>query len=376
MFYVGSVASNYWGLTNRDTQDEDIWDYEFKPCDCDFSLVSEELYHLFPTVGSYATPDALYTLKVSHLGWDNPQWWKHVQDALLFKSKGCKLVPELYNALVEHWKVELHGKEFLSLDRTKEQFFNDFVTYTYDHDHLHDLVAYPDKPMYTKILKNDEEVLTCENKFKQLSFEDQVKTFREEIVVIACERWWLTDYWHERGMSWNKAYQLALKKTITNLTKGWATDFIVQNLDHFVIPQFGPFKNVITQLNLEEKYMSKVDMTPFEQILLDGLTEDTDLSNLIYGLCNGDLDFISWGGGYSNYKENVKTFKEKYGYAHLQQEGGGEGGSEYCFGVFALGGKVYRAEYSYYSYNGHEYDYIESTLKEVQPVQKTITVYE
>jgi hypothetical protein len=64
------------------------------------------------------------------------------------------------------------------------------------------------------------------------------------------------------------------------------------------------------------------------------------------------------------------------GYEHLEQEGGGEGGGEHCYGVFKLRGKIYLAEYSYYSHNGHEYDCIASTLKEVAPVQKTITVYE
>lgn len=76
------------------------------------------------------------------------------------------------------------------------------------------------------------------------------------------------------------------------------------------------------------------------------------------------------------YKDYVQANKDKYGYEHLKQEGGGEGGSEYCYGVFKLGGKIYKAEYSYYSYNGHEYDGIYDTLKEVKPVQKTITVYE
>jgi hypothetical protein len=62
-------------------------------------------------------------------------------------------------------------------------------------------------------------------------------------------------------------------------------------------------------------------------------------------------------------------------YTHLQQEGGGEGGSEDCFGVFSLNGIIYKAEYSYFSYNGHDYEDILSTLKVVEAKEKTITVY-
>lgn len=75
-----------------------------------------------------------------------------------------------------------------------------------------------------------------------------------------------------------------------------------------------------------------------------------------------------------------RDIREEYenciGYNHLSQDGGGEGGSEECEGIFQLKGKTYRAHYSYYSYNGHEYDYIVDTLEEVKPVEKTVTVFE
>lgn len=129
-----------------------------------------------------------------------------------------------------------------------------------------------------------------------------------------------------------------------------------------------------------------------------------NLDRLVYELCENEVDFAEgyvFENDYPDYslnktdpelynklldlrteeregtfKDYVQANKDKYGYEHLEQEGGGEGGSEYCYGVFKLGGKIYKAEYSYYSYNGHEYDGIYDTLKEVKPVQKTITVYE
>lgn len=140
----------------------------------------------------------------------------------------------------------------------------------------------------------------------------------------------------------------------------------------------------------------------FEQMMEDLGYESVD--NLVYDLCEDDVSFgenyvfenslpeLSLKGEnpelYDSLreirrKERVEKYypyvvskKEEWCYEHLEQEGGGKGGSEYCYGVFRLGGKIYKAEYSYYSYNGHEYDGISATLKEVTPVKKTIIVYE
>jgi len=55
--------------------------------------------------------------------------------------------------------------------------------------------------------------------------------------------------------------------------------------------------------------------------------------------------------------------------------GGGEGGAEYCEAVFAFGGGFFQVSYSYASHCGHDYDYIEDTVKEVFPKKVTQTVY-
>lgn len=77
----------------------------------------------------------------------------------------------------------------------------------------------------------------------------------------------------------------------------------------------------------------------------------------------------------NEYTEYVNNIEESFGYKHLQQDGGGAGGSEHCYGVFQLGDKIYKAEYSYYSHQGHEIDYIVESLQEVKPQEKTIIVY-
>jgi len=134
--------------------------------------------------------------------------------------------------------------------------------------------------------------------------------------------------------------------------------------------------------------MSKVDLTVFHELLaaceasygIEGKENDElDLDRLIYKLCDNDFSEvynIPYNGDYEKYKVDLKALEQIWGYERLDQDGGGEGGSEYCYGVFRLKGNVYKAEYSYYSYAGHEYDGIVDTLKIVKPVEKTIIVWE
>lgn len=374
---VGSTALAHFNLNRKHPSDVDIWTDKLYEAKGDIKEIPLEILHMIPTEQSFATPDTIYTIKCSHLGWSNPMWEKHKLDILWLKSNGCRLIPDLYKVLVEYWKKELGDKSFLSLDQSKKDFFTDNVYYKYDHDYLHELVAYPDRPVYEKCLKDGRQVLIDRERFDKLSFDEQVKMFREEISVIACERWLLNDYWNG-NISWYRAYHLSLQKTITNLTKNWATDFIVCNLEYFVKPEYSYFENVIKQLG--GHIMSKVDLSVFEELLaFEGMEEDLNVDALVLYLCENELSEAVSSNGCENYevfKRKVKGIEDQFGYEHLDKDGGGEGGSEYCYGVFKLKGKIYKAEYSYYSYNGYEYGDILDTLREVKPVEKTITVYE
>jgi hypothetical protein len=90
----------------------------------------------------------------------------------------------------------------------------------------------------------------------------------------------------------------------------------------------------------------------------------TDLDEIVYRLCENDIS------------KKVLPYVDGFEFEHIQQEGGGEGGAEYCYGVFKLNDKYYKAEYSYYSYNGYEFDDICDTLQEVFPVERLVTFYE
>lgn len=391
MILVGSKALERFGMNRQEPGDIDYWGTSYAE-GIDVTIMPEEIIEQVPAINYVATPNAVYTIKCSHFGWD-VHWLKTKQDILWLKSKGCDIIPDLYDALVEHWKKEFNKKEHLSLAKSRSEFFDDYVTKIYDHDYLHELVAYPNRPVYEKCLKDGQEVLVDKEKFFAMNFSEQIKMFREETTVIAIERWLTNPQW--RGtISWMKAYNLALQKVITSLTKGWAQDFMVLNLEHFVKPKFSDFRTAYN--NLKELEMSNVDMTVFENLQNElGLN---DINEMIFFMAEGndifmdiDVDTEKLGlpeepdiresrDAFRNWMEKrgaaIKNVFDRYGYEHLAQEGGGEGGAEHCYGVFKLDGKYYKAEYTYASHVGHDYDNITKTLREVEPKSKTITVYE
>ncbi|CAM0054663.1 hypothetical protein VPHK406_0140 [Vibrio phage K406] len=121
-------------------------------------------------------------------------------------------------------------------------------------------------------------------------------------------------------------------------------------------------------------------MTKFEQYrnaLITAGFEDSD--SLTYNIFDGDElpehETLTWRDG-DDISNKYKAVSSQYKFRNVESEGGGEGEGEYCYGIIELDGTFYKAEWSYYSYNGCDYDYINDTIKEVKPVQKMITVYE
>lgn len=310
----------------------------------------------------YVVPDHIMTIKLSHLHHANHAWVKHKRDYLSLKCLGFSVDIDLLFQLRKFWDVKFGNKSFLSLSKNKEDFFTDGVDYKYDHDYLHELVAFPNKPAYTMCLKDGEDVLIDKQKFKMLDEHLQLRMFKEEITVIAIERWLV----HNGNMSWIKAYLLSLEKTITRLTKGWACEFILDNLEYYNIPEFSYFENAMTELKIGGCMSKEV----FSKVV-----SGYDISDL--GELAGELS-IGWNDSWnpSNHKEVVKKIKEELGYKLIEQDGGGESGAEDCSSVFTLGGHIFKSFYSYRSYDGFEFYKILDTIKLVKPVEKLVTVYE
>lgn len=119
--------------------------------------------------------------------------------------------------------------------------------------------------------------------------------------------------------------------------------------------------------------MNKVQQVVTEFLKSKGL--DVCPNNVIYLFDNDyDLEFEDTDLDWETIRERMKSIDLNI--SRLELEGGGEGEGEYCYGVIKLGEMCIKAEWSYYSYDGCQFDYIFDTLQEVKPVEKTITVYE
>ena len=219
--YFGTETVSPVGLHDYDVKIEPFWHESFKGTQLDRN--------------GFATLHELYTIKVSHSYWElkNRSWDKHMTDILFMKNKGAVLDMELHKLLYPVW-VETHGVKKMNLAQAAGNFFDDAVVRIYDHDSIHDSVAFGDRPLYERILKDGETVdIDADKMWNGLTFEEQVSLFREEIAATALERWMIpTNYRFSAGL----AYKLALKKTITSLTKGRSARFIVTNFEHFMKP--------------------------------------------------------------------------------------------------------------------------------------------
>lgn len=179
----------------------------------------------------YATLDELYTIKVSHSQWDIPgvSWGKHMADILFMQGKGAKLIPELHDILYRIW-IDTHGKKKMTFSES-EEFFDDAVTRKYDHDSLHESVAYGDYALYLDYLVRGKSVAMDMDKVWAADHDTRVKLFREEIYATALERIVIPrSYRVSRGY----AYHWALRRTITSLTKGRSALWLIENFKDFM----------------------------------------------------------------------------------------------------------------------------------------------
>lgn len=183
--------------------------------------------------GRVATPEELYTMKVSHAFWEiGNSWRKHINDVVFFQRKGVEFNRDLYDILFPIWK-DLHGKKRTSLAQNSKNFFGDAVKRKYDHDSVHASIAYLDHPLYEDILVPGEEVMVDSDKFWAMDHETKKMLVREEIYATALERILIAN---DYTTSPTGAYAWAMQRTITSLFKGeWAL-WLVLHYDELAMP--------------------------------------------------------------------------------------------------------------------------------------------
>ena len=243
MILIGSRALKYWYPDFPLREDAD-WDvitsryiggFKFERHDPDHLNNKMVVPRLLNTTDRIILPsgheaavaplNVLAAIKRSHL-WRDYQWDKHITHYNKYLRQ--HLDDSVQDFLKERIKLtkEAYPQGNPNLNQSNEEFFNDAVEKVYDHDFIHELAAYYDAPLYTR-LKYDDSKAWCEKDlWEQLSLEDKRKCVAEECYVIATERFLVRNNWN---YSYKGAYLTALKKVCTTLTSGWFREFSLDN---------------------------------------------------------------------------------------------------------------------------------------------------
>lgn len=174
-------------------------------------------------------PIGLTIVKRSHL-WRDLSFQKHITHYHRHKLASFRNRFTIVDANLLDKRTAATRKEFPqgnpNLYQTVEGFFDDAVTKKYNHDYLHELVAYQSKPMYTK-LQHNPKLAWCEKVlWDKLSYVEQLQCVAEETYVIAIERFLVPNNW---DYSYKRAYLRSLDKVCTTLCSGWFRDFAIDN---------------------------------------------------------------------------------------------------------------------------------------------------
>lgn len=238
---VGSHALEALGVCNRVPKDLDVWtDHDVSRMTSSQGKLDSFWHPLLAEVipdrseWQYPTLDQMYTIKLSHSHWELPNgsWHKHIYDLIQLQNAGAKLDLGLYKVLYKVWE-DTHGKKVMNLDQDKTEFFADAVRRVYDHDSIHSSVAFGDTPIYEEILRDGASVDIDPRKLWALPHSRIVQLFVEEICVTALERIVIPRNYR---CSSGAAYLWALRRTITSLTKGKSSRFILENIQEFMRP--------------------------------------------------------------------------------------------------------------------------------------------
>ncbi len=177
----------------------------------------------------FADLNELYALKMSHRYLRNsPHFYKTMRDIRRMRNAGA-VIPDDLKDWFKRREKETYNYKLPNLDQSKNNFFNgDGVTYVYDHDSIHEAVAFGHQPMYKNYQKDNSEVLCDKNKWEKLDQIDRLHAVAEECAVLALERSLIpfpgvkTEF---------EAFKFALMKVCTSITSGWFREFAWENHD-------------------------------------------------------------------------------------------------------------------------------------------------
>lgn len=174
----------------------------------------------------------LFALKASHRYKKNsPYFNKTRRDYMMLKNMGY----EIREDLKEFYKLrekETYNYGHPKLNVGKKDFFTgDGVEYIYDHDTIHEAVAYPNPPAYKSYQPAENEVNTSKALFDAQSHNTKLLGVLEESYVLALER---SQVPFPGLVPPRKSFLMALEKVCTSITSGWFRAWAYEHYDEVV----------------------------------------------------------------------------------------------------------------------------------------------
>lgn len=184
--------------------------------------------HGYDVLGdSVAGLNTLLLLKLSHRYRKNsPHFLKTMYDIYLLRRAGAVITPEM-EPILKLREKETYTYAHPKLNVTKAQFFNgDDVPYIYDHDSIHEVVAFLDRPAYTYYMTDGEQVKASMDKFFEQEIHIKLLGVLEESMVLAAERSQIPNNFE---LAPRLSFNMALEKVCTSITSGRFREFAWEN---------------------------------------------------------------------------------------------------------------------------------------------------
>ncbi|AEO93464.1 gp205 [Bacillus phage G] len=169
---------------------------------------------------------------------------KNIEDYHLIKDlignfEKNKVMSEYYQLRFDETRNRIKQRT-PKLNVSTEDFFSSKlpVPNYFVHDHIHEMMAHFDRPIFTMMQKDASKAWCEKDMFFALPYDYQIKSVQEEAYVIALERYVIPQY-GDNCNDYFESYKKAVKRICTTLTSGWFRDFAIENYDK-VIEQYNP----------------------------------------------------------------------------------------------------------------------------------------
>lgn len=234
---IGSTAAKHWFPGWRNPKDVDLLTpAKFKSSDNSACFVDSSWHELAEELmalsknKTFLDPELLLTLKLSHSFWDI-HWDKTVHDITLFQDYNLQYDEQMLSKLIPMWE-KVHGAKRVNMNRQLDEFFTDAVQREYDHEGLHELLAFGQTPLHVQMRRDPTNARLTWADVQGVDQDTLHRLALEEMMVVAVERFGVraTSKDSELIQGMHRAH----KQLATSMTKGWFAKFLILRRYHLL----------------------------------------------------------------------------------------------------------------------------------------------